>query len=54
MKEYKVASPSLGFRNRNSKLEDFLNMHAREGWMVKEMSTTEGAYLVIFERDKNR
>ncbi len=54
MKEYKVASPSLGFRNRNQKLEDFLNNHAREGWTVKEMTIAEGAYLVIFERDKNR
>jgi len=54
MKEYKVASPSLGFRNRGQKLEDFLNMHAREGWIVKEMTPAEGVYLVIFERDKNR
>jgi hypothetical protein len=54
MKEYKVASPSLGFRNRSSKLEDFLNMHAREVWVVKQMSSPEGGYLVIFERDKNR
>ncbi len=55
MKEYKVASPSLGFRNWPQKLEDFLNNHAREGWMVKEITGAEsGAYIVIFERDKNR
>lgn len=54
MKEYKVDSPSLGFRNRTRKFEDFLNNHAREGWTVKEMTAAEGLYMVIFERDKNR
>jgi hypothetical protein len=54
MKEYKVVSPSLGFRNRVEKLEDILNNHAREGWIVKDLSVAEGGYIIIFERDKNR
>jgi len=54
MKEYKVVSPSLGFRNRVQKLEDFLNNTAREGWNVKDILVAEGGHLVIFERDKNR
>ena len=55
MKEYKVSSPSLGFRKRAEKLEDFLNNHAREGWSVKEITPAEGTFLVIFRtQDKNR
>lgn len=54
MKEYKVMTPSLGFRNRTQKLEDFLNTHAREGWCVKEVLLAEGSYVIIFERNKNR
>jgi hypothetical protein len=54
MKEYKVEVPSLGFRNRAKKLEEFLNTNAREGWSLKETVLGEGGYLVIFERDKNR
>ena len=54
MKEYKVASPSLGFRNRLQKLEDFINNHAREGWTVKDIVISENSYVIIFERDKNR
>ncbi|WP_412986077.1 DUF4177 domain-containing protein [Pontimicrobium sp. IMCC45349] len=54
MKEYKVETPSLGFRNRAKKLEEFLNNTAREGWALKETVLGEGGYVVIFERDKNR
>ncbi|MCF6279064.1 MAG: DUF4177 domain-containing protein [Flavobacteriaceae bacterium] len=53
MKEYKVVAPSLGFRNTVKKLEDVLNNHAREGWVVKEISIVN-RHLIIFERDKNR
>ena len=55
MKEYKVLSPTLGFRNKNQKLEELLNTHAREGWVVKSMSSYHTTVsLIIFERDKNR
>lgn len=54
MKEYKVETPSLGFRNRAKKLEDYLNNNAREGWNLKEVVLGEGGYVVIFERNKNR
>jgi hypothetical protein len=48
MKEYKVISPKLGFRNRTQKYEAFLNQHAREGWIIQTTAD------VLFERDKNR
>ena len=53
MKEYKVLSPSLGWKNRIETLEDILNNHAREGWQVKEL-TVVNKVLIIFERDKSR
>lgn len=53
MKEYKVETPSLGFRNRAGKLEDFLNNKAREGWSLKEIVLGEGGYVIVFERNKN-
>jgi hypothetical protein len=52
MKEYKVISPKLGFRNRTQKYEAFLNQHAREGWIVHSIIQTSAD--VLFERDKNR
>ena len=52
MKEYKVVSPKLGLSRRKEILEDLLNQHAREGWQVKFIG--QNAYLVVFERDKNR
>lgn len=52
MKEYKVVTPKLGFSNRMLKLEDLLNQHAREGWVVNHVA--QSAYFVVFERDKNR
>jgi hypothetical protein len=52
MKEYKVISPKLGFRNRTQKYEAFLNQHAREGWIVHSIIQTTAD--VLFERDKNR
>ena len=52
MKEYKVVMPKLGLRNRIQKYEDFLNLHAREGWTVKHIGTNSA--MVILERDKNR
>ena len=55
MKEYKVLSPSLGFRNRSQKLEDILNNHAREGWVVNDITPHQhGISYIIFEREKNR
>jgi hypothetical protein len=52
MKEYKVVAPKLGLRNRIQKLEDLLNQYAREGWVVS--SIAQNAYIVVFERNKNR
>jgi len=52
MKEYKVVSVKLGFKNRNQKLEDTLNQYAREGWVVSHIA--QSAYFIVFERDKNR
>ena len=54
MKEYKVVKPSLGLRNRTQKLQDILNNHAREGWVVNNIVLGEGGYVVIVERNKNR
>lgn len=52
MKEYKVVRPSLGFRHRFQQFEDFLNHHAREGWVVNYIG--QGWSSVVFEREKNR
>ena len=52
MKEYKVVSFKLGFKNRNQKLEEGLNQYAREGWVVSHIA--QNAYLIVFERNKNR
>lgn len=52
MKEYKVVSLKLGFRNRVQNFEDLLNQYGREGWNYVEVPP--GWNSVIFERDKNR
>jgi len=52
MKEYKVIKPKLGLGNWNQKMEDLLNNHAREGWILKEVNPNFS--MVILERDKNR
>ncbi|KGL60774.1 MULTISPECIES: DUF4177 domain-containing protein [unclassified Polaribacter] len=52
MKEYKVIQPKLGLRNRFEKMEDLLNQHAREGWILKHMG--EHWSSIVLERDKNR
>ncbi len=52
MKEYKVVSPKLGWKNRNKKYEDLLNQYAREGWVVNTIFQNTGG--ILFERDKNR
>ena len=52
MKEYKVEIPRLGLSKRQEKMQDFLNQHAREGWIVKDVGQNWSS--VIFERDKNR
>lgn len=55
MKEYKVVTPKLGFRNTVEKLEDLLNNHAREGWIVNSILPHEYTVsYIVFERDKNR
>ena len=55
MKEYKVLSPSLDFRNRTQKLEDILNIHAREGCVVNNITPHQhGISYIVFEREKNR
>lgn len=52
MKEYKVVTPKIGFRNRSKQFEEILNQYAREGWIV--CSIAQGWTSVVFERDKNR
>lgn len=52
MKEYKVIMLKLGMRNRDQKLQEILNTHAREGWQLKELSTSWTS--AVLERDKNR
>jgi len=56
MKEYKVISVSLGFRNRAEKLEEIINKFAKEGWMLSTITNNKhgGISFVIFEREKNR
>ena len=51
MKEYKVVKPKFGISKWHEKMQDLLNQHAREGWIVKHI---EGWSSIIFERDKNR
>ena len=52
MKEYKVVSWKMGLSNNNQRLEDTLNEHAQQGWVLKEVA--ENSMRIIFERDKNR
>lgn len=52
MKEYKIVTPKLGFRNRMENFEDVLNQYAREGWSVIKIN--ESFTTIIFEREKNR
>ncbi|MEE9407944.1 MAG: DUF4177 domain-containing protein [Polaribacter sp.] len=52
MKEYKVVTLKLGFRNRTQTFENLLNQYAREGWILKEMPQNWNA--IVLERDKNR
>lgn len=52
MKEYKVITPKLGFKNRIQNFEDLLNQYAREGWVVNNIAA--GWTSVVFERNKNR
>jgi len=56
MKEYRVISPSLGFRNRSEKLEELLNRYSKEGWNVNTITQNKrgGISFVVFEREKNR
>lgn len=52
MKEYKVITPRIGFRNRIKNFEDLLNQYAREGWVVNQIAVNWST--VVFERDKNK
>lgn len=54
MKEYKVTRPNLGWRNKNEKLETFLNDHAKQGWSLLNIHRNESGVHIIFERNKNR
>lgn len=55
MKEYKVITPKLGFRNRVQSLEDLLNNNSREGWTLNSIVPHQhGISYIVFERDKNR
>lgn len=55
MKEYKVITPSLGWKNKFEKLEDILNKYAKEGWTLKTITPHQhGISYIVFERNKNR
>ncbi|MBE9489969.1 MAG: DUF4177 domain-containing protein [Bacteroidetes bacterium] len=56
MKEYKVISPSLGWKQKTQKLEDILNSNARESWVLNSIVYNQhgGIAYIILERDKNR
>jgi len=52
MKEYKVINFKVGLSKNNERLEELLNQHAREGWVLKEFA--ENTSRIILERNKNR
>jgi hypothetical protein len=52
MKEYKVITWKMGMTKNDIRLEETLNQHAREGWIVTHIS--EHSARIVFERDKNR
>lgn len=52
MKEYKVINWKMGMTKNNEKLEETLNLYAREGWVVTHIA--ENSARIVFERDKNR
>lgn len=52
MKEYKVVNWKMGLSRNNTKLENLLNEHARNGWAVIHIA--EQTTRIVFERDKNR
>ncbi len=55
MKEYRVEKPKLGWTDTAKKLEDFLNLIAKEGWTVLTINTNQhGIMNVVFEREKYR
>ena len=56
MKEYRVITPSLGFRKKSEKLEELINKYAKESWTVKTIANNSygGISFIVFERDKNR
>ena len=55
MKEYRVIKPKLGWKDTTKKLEDFLNLHAKEGWSLHSINTHQHGILnVVFEREKYR
>ena len=55
MKEYRVEKPKLGWKNTAKKLEEFLNLIAKEGWALHTVNTNQhGIINVVFEREKYR
>ena len=54
MKEYKVVKPNLGWKNKSEKLEEILNNHAKQGWVLHTINRNETYLQIIFERNKNR
>ena len=52
MKEYKVITWKMGMTKDEIRLEETLNLYAREGWVVTHIS--EHSTRIVFERDKNR
>lgn len=55
MKEYKVLKPKLGWKNTSAKLEEILNINAKEGWSLHSVNTHQhGIINIVFEREKYR
>jgi len=55
MKEYRVEKPKLGLTGRTQKLEEFLNLIAKEGWDLHSVNTNQHGFMnVVFEREKYR
>ena len=46
----KLARTKLGLTNRNTIIEEILNNHAKQGWVLH--TATEGFVQLIFERKK--
>ena len=55
MKEYKIIKQKTGWSKNREKFEDEMNNHAKQGWhVVNVYSTQESRVYAVLERDKNR